>query len=872
MAIQDSDSVKGGLLAAWVTTIVRRAVWVAAAAILLTIAAFKYTADNLAIDTDTTNMIAADVPFRRQSDDFDRAFPQLDDLLVVVVDAGSSERAQDAAASIAERLRASAYVTNVYHPGAADFFRRNGLLYLDPETLARTLDRLAYAQPFLATLAREPTLNGLLQAIGEALEHAEEADRSDLAAMLARIAAVAEAVRDGRPGSLSWRALMTVAGAPQPGTRQFVIARPRLDYASLKPAAAAIDAVRGATAALGFGGQSGVRVRLTGPAALDQEELESAALGGKSAALLSLALVTILLAVGLRSFRLVLATVATLLIGLVWSAAFATVAIGHLNLISVAFAVLFVGLGVDFSIHFCLRYREALATEDNGKAALAAAAVGVGRPLTISAVFAAIGFYAFLPTDYLGFAELGLIAGTSMFIALFTNLTVLPALLALAPGRRLAALPVRDLWAAMALGLDRHGSAIRRAALALAVAAALALPWLRFDFNPLNLKDPGSESVATFQDLASAEDSGVYAINLLADDVAAAASVAERLAGLDTVSRAITLSSFVPEGQAEKLALIEDASLFLAPVLYPRAQREPPSAAERQAALDAFQARLARAAREDGPLARNAARLQAALTALPGAPAQAGAGLRELERRLTEFLPKQLEDIRLALGAEAVTLVDLPDSLRSRWVAADGRVRVQILPEGDVSANEAMRRFVDSVLRVDSRATGGPVIIAEASDAVLKAFVEATLLAFVAIAVLLAVLHRNVGLVLLALAPLLLAALLTLATSAALGLAFNFANVIVLPLLFGLGVSSAIHLLERWRHVADSRALMITSTPRAVLFSTLTTVASFGSLAISAHRGMASMGQLLTIAILFTLITTLLVLPSLMAWAGARSR
>ena len=155
--------------------------------------------------------------------------------------------------------------------------------------------------------------------------------------------------------------------------------------------------------------------------------------------------------------------------------------------------------------------------------------------------------------------------------------------------------------------------------------------------------------------------------------------------------------------------------------------------------------------------------------------------------------------------------------------------------------------------------------------ALVPAFRQATLTAFVAVTIVLLVLLRRVSDTALVLAPLVLAALLTGATSVVLGLPFNFANVIVLPLLFGLGVASGVHLVMRRRRTEDAAELLRTSTPRAVLYSALTTIASFGSLALSGHRGMTSMGQLLTIAIVYTLIGTLVVLPALMIWRDQRA-
>jgi hypothetical protein len=331
------------------------------------------------------------------------------------------------------------------------------------------------------------------------------------------------------------------------------------------------------------------------------------------------------------------------------------------------------------------------------------------------------------------------------------------------------------------------------------------------------------------------------------------------LAALDVVAKTRTLADFVPEAQAEKLEAVEEMSLFLAPLLS-TVPGSAPAPARLARAIEDFRGRTAGFV--DGPEATATAlrRLRAALAALGP---EAGT-VTELNRRLTQHLRPLFDDLGRALEARAISLDDLPRTIRRHWVGQDGRHRVQVYPRDDLGESMAMRRFANEVLAVAPGATGTAIIVSEASGIVVAAFLQATTLALVAIAGLLLGLYRRTAFVALTLAPLLLAALLTLAASALLGLDFNFANVIVLPLLLGLGVASSVHLVERRRQVASAAELMRTTTPRAVMFSTLTTLASFGSLAITAHRGMSSMGQLLTVAIVSTLICTLVVLPSLM--------
>ncbi len=856
----------------WVEAIRRWASWVVVVSLLATVGAGFYVARNVAINTDTEDMLSPDLPFQKYSREEDEAFPQLSGMLVVVIDGHTPDVADDAAVALAGRMRGlPAVFRNVFDPAADPFFRRNGLLYRSTDELYALSDRLAEAQPFLGALWRDPSLRGLFNmlrlAIDASLESGDEAPPVEIGRVLTAMAEALDAQREGRFSRLSWQQLMMDDGDDKGPYRRFVLVQPVLDYGSLQPASAAIDTVRRLADEIGLTPERGVRVRLTGSAAMAEDELRSVEEGMGLAAVVSLILVTVLLFWGFRSVRLAVATAVTLVVGLVWTAAFATLAIGRLNLISVAFAVLFIGLSVDFGIHFGLRYKEAVREGSGSGPALREAAASVGGALTLCAVAAAIGFLSFLPTAYLGLAELGIIAGAGMFIALFSNLTVLPALLALMPVR--AGDPNaadRDVANPLAGWPGAHPRAVLSAVLLLAVLAALLLPRARFDFDPLNLRDPETESVATYLDLIKDDADGPYSVTVLAKDVAEARMLSDKLGRLPEVRETRSIADYIPADQDAKLEIIQTMALFLAPALSPGNQEAPPSPTDNRKALaevlESLGALAAQAVDED--LKGDAGRLIRAIESLGGGAAT-DAAIADMQERLLSGLPVRLESLRQALAAEPVALDSLPGDLRGREIAADGRTRLEVYPRENLTDREALRRFADAVRGLAPNATGGPIIILEAGDAVVAAFREAGIIAVSCIAILLFVVLRNVRDVLFVFAPLVLATLLTVAASVLLKLPFNFANVIVLPLLFGLGVANGIHMVLRGRHEAGRREVFATSTPRAVVFSALTTVGSFGSIALSSHPGTASMGVLLTVAISLTLICTLVLLPALMA-------
>ncbi|UEM18416.1 MMPL family transporter [Skermanella mucosa] len=851
------------MLERWVTLVCR---WPAATVLLSLVlagAAGWYASTHLGINTSTTDMISPDVPFRQHTETYRKAFPFGDDQIVVVVDADGPERADAAALRLADLLRQR---TDVLHgvevPSADPYFDRYGLMFLKPEALQDLVTRLAGAQAALGLLSADPSLDGVAKMLDLVLGHADEGTPAELGRLLDSMAAATEQVAQGQPAHLSWTGLVAGDGLGRLGNRRFVLVRSVVDNSTLARGRPALDAVRAAIADLrGEEVGQGVTARVTGSVALRQTELDTVAAGATTASVLSFILVSLVLIVGIRSARMICAILVTLVIGLLWTSGLAALTVGQLNLISVTFAVMFFGLGDDFGGHLGLRYQEELVAGGTpARRGAERAAVAVGPALTLSTLCAAIGFVSFVPTDYRGLAEFGIISGMGMGVALFTSVTVLPALLTLlrpGPGTRSEA---RE-NIAFADWIDRNSRGVLAVGGLAFLAAAALVPQARLDANPLNLQDGTAEAVRTYRDLANSPDTSPYGVNILADDLDSANAAAERLRGLPGVGQVRTASSYIPAQQEEKLAAIGDLALILAPSLS-AAGAPPPGDPVR--ALERLRAILSQ--HTDLP---EASRFAEAVARLPAEPEAAAA----LDHALTGSLPALLD--RLARGLEAerpATLEDLPPSLLRRWIADDGRARIEVLPDRDISDGRAMADFAGPILAIEPAAVGAPVTVTEASRIILASFGEAVAVTLGAIVLLLIVVQRSATGIALILAPLIVASVYTLAASVLLGMPFNFANIIVIPLLFGLGVSSSIHMVLRGQDLLGERApgrrfgvdLLVTSTPRAVLLTALTTSTAFATLAVSSHQGLASMGILLAVAILATVVCALVLLPALM--------
>ena len=850
------------LLARLVERCVRRAGLVVLVGVLLGAGAVGLASQRLGISTDTDALFASSLPWRQHQIAFDRAFPQFGNQIVAVIDAQLPEEAEATAAGLASAMAAdTAHVRSVTRPDASPYFTANALLFLSKQELGPLLDRTIDAQPFLGQLVADPSARGLFAAlslIGMGVERGQ-ANLAGFAAPLRAFHATLASVLAGSPQPLSWQSLLGGSLTEKAGPYRFVLIQPKLDYSALEPGGAATAALREAASKLEFVAAGRAHVRITGSVPLADEEFATVAQGAVAGLVGSLILITIWLFLAVRSWRLIVPILLTLVLGLLLTTGFAALAVGTLNLISIAFAVLFVGIAVDFSIQFSVRFREMRIGQPDAGAALAETARRTGVQVLIASIATAAGFLAFVPTAFSGVAQLGLIAGVGMVFAFICTLTFLPAALALLRPRAEG----REVGLASLQPLDRAIERRRRPILAvfavLAVAGAVGVSFLQFDADPLHTKDPTTEAMVTLRDLMANPVTSPYSIDALAPNLADAIATAHRAAALPLVGEALTVDSLVPGDQPAKLALIADAANILNSTLANRTAPAPVTPADLRLATGGAAAGLTRAAAKlpaDAPLAQIAADLRA-LQAAPDATLVAA------NRALTRFLPAQLDQLRLVLAAQPVTLQSVPAAITRDWLLPDGRARVQITPKPAASGGPGLSTFVDEVSVAVPEAGGSAVTIIATARTIIAAFRNAAIGAILMIAVILFVFLRRPLDVSLVLAPLLLSALMTVVVCLALPLTLNFANIIALPLLLGVGVSFNIYFVMNWRAGEHSR--LASPTARAVIFSALTTGTAFGSLALSRHPGTASMGYLLLISLGCTLLATLIFVPALLA-------
>ncbi|MBW2314217.1 MAG: MMPL family transporter [Deltaproteobacteria bacterium] len=862
-------------LAPWVRGVQRHAQAATLACLGITLLCAGYAFQNLGVNSDNPRMMPKDMPTRIHFEAFEEVFPSFENVLVVVVDGETPEVARKAATTLADALRTRpTFFHDVHLPGAGDFFEQHGLLYQPLDDLELFSEQIVTIQPLLASLEREPSLANLvslieegLDATGGALDSPDEWGR-----VLDRFSDATVTVYSEYPLAISWEDL-TLEGTPVDAqTRYTLIVEPVLDFAAVFPAERPMLEVHRVTEELGLVAERGVQVRITGHPALNHEEMQGVILDIVTGTFLFLGLVLFVLYRALSSVRMVIAALITLVCGLLWTTAFAAFAVGDLSLASLTFAIFFVGLGVDFTIHLGMAYASAISRGITAEAAMEESIAAVGNSFLLCTLTTSMGFFVFIPTDNLAIAELGLISGSGMIINLFVTVTLFPALLAgwLRIEGKTAPPPRFRLDGGFRRGLAHHPRVVAGVAFSAFALAAVAATEVRFDDNILNIRDPETVSVQIFEELV--EESGErspWPINAIAADLDAAEEMAQELEALDVVSKAIHLRDYVPEDQEDKLDILADLGFLLDTPPGSLVYASPRTTEAQVAALRTFRDYLRSASPErDSSMGRSmrllADRLSEFLERVDADPAHAADALVKLESILLSGVPELFDRLRRATEVEEITLERLPESLKERMIAEDGRARVQIFPAEVLSTTEAFRGFADDVTAVVPTASGISVNVIALGRATRSSFRQAIALSLMLIVCSLFFLWRAVVPVVLVLTPLVMTAVGTIGVMAALDMPLNLMNVLVVPLLLGIGVDSGIHLVHRVQHpVLAQESLLETTTARAVFFSALTTAMSFGTLGFSSHRGMSGLGIALSIGMLMIVLCNLVVLPAL---------
>lgn len=859
------------MIVSWVQLVERYRIAIIIAFITLTIFSIFYIKDNLGVSTDTTDMLSEELAWRKLDIEYEKYFPQFSDNILIVIESNTPDQATDTAIKLHSALKENpVLISDIYYPNLLPYFRQSAFLFFDDEELQDLADQLATIQPFLGRLLQNKNLSGLFTMLTDALQYKEDGEDIELKPLLLEINSALE----NEKYNVSWQHLMSSDKATKPVYREFIVLQTLESEEELLPGADVIAHIRTIINSLNL--NDAVRVRLTGGTALSYEELKSVSEANIQAIVISFILVAIILMIGLGSIWLVTASLITLFFGLIATTAFAAATVGELNLISVAFAVLYIGLGIDFAIHLILRYREQVILSDENNNALKIAISYIYRSLILCAITTAIGFYSFIPTDYEGIAELGWIAGSGMFISIFFTLTLLPALLSLRPyqeDKNKPKKPEHHLITLLTTLPYKYSKQILIFTLIVLIAFVSQLYRISFDINTLNLQDPENESVQTYRDLLKDSDSSPWSSILLKENRREAIIAIRDIEQLNLVDNVVWYEDLLPEDQEDKLFIIDEINLFMGLLSTDDTNTEINNA-DRIAAIERLKLKLGSFSGhklDSNPeLDIEINKLIKHLTTLLNN--SDSRNLLSLEKQLLSNLDGRIHALNEALNAEQVELDDIPANVRDRWVSQK-HYKIEIFPREDLNDNAAMKRFVEQLQAYDNTVIGSPIINIEAGNAVITAFKSAFTYALIAIALLLLVLIKVKMDAAIILVSVLTGSVFTFCFMLIFNIPLNFANIIGLPLLLGIGVDSGIHIADRFRQEqGTNKNIFTTSSSRGVIVSSLTTICSIGNLAFSSHTGTASMGLLLTLGLASMMVSTMMILPAFLIWQDSLKR
>ena len=880
-----------------------------ASAVALALLGLGYTATSLDFITSRNAMAPADAPYMQAREQIRQDFRSVD-YLVVVVEPPTLDQGKQFVQALASRLRADKqHVSEVVHSLDTSSLDGKKLLYLSPDELHTLKRRLDDSQNLIYDLSEEPGLTPLLSSLNQEISRALVSHLTSGLLGSSPAAEPNDAATSTEPGqSLDITFLSDLFSQMEASLREpardaftspwggffldddkafdnggyliskdrrflFLLVDDRTTGGGFVKHAESLKAMRAHIAAVQRDFPD-VNAGVTGGDALSNDEMVAVQQDTVLATIIALIGVAVLFIVAFRQVARPLLAVAMLMIAMGWSLGWATLTVGHLNIFSVSFLPMLIGLGIDVGIHLLGRYGEERTRQHDFDAALQTAYVRTGPGVAVATVTTALAFYAVMLADFRGLSELGFIAGSGLLLCLLASFTVLPAMLAIYERQR----PVSaGIWAPTSAAPRRAwrpsaGLAVGGIAV-VTVVASLLTPLPIFDYNLLNLQAKNTGSVAWENRLSDGSGrSSWYALSV-ADSIDELRQKQARFEALSVVDRVDSVAKLVPKDQDLRLSLVRELAPYVADV---DGDWSSPTAIDLDAIgrlLQKIRFKLQRDTESWTPgkrpseTALSAARealvaLQARLERV--APETAEAALERFQTYLMADFADKLAFLQQNLSPAPITLVDTPEQLRQRFVSKDGRYLMQIFARDNIWEREGMTAFVGQLEKVDRDITGPPVIALHSIQQIQQGYIRGGLYALVVIVGMTMIVLGRLRATLLALAPLVLGGLWTLIGMRWLGVDFNMANLIIVPLFIGIAVDDGIHLAHRLLEEPESAESPLShSTGKAIVLTSLTTMVGFGSLLIARHNGIFSLGLLSTLAVGAALAATLVALPLL---------
>lgn len=850
--------------------------------------AVAYTVFNLEFNTSRNDLVGAEKKYHQIYLQFKKDFTVRDDL-VAVVESEDAEKNRQFVERLGHKLsKETNLFATVFFKGDLTMLGSKALQFVDEPTLAEMLKTLRAYRPFIGNFAQATNLNSLFQKVNNQFRAAgqsqqQNSETDSLISAMPALRRVVEQAEDSlrRLGVPPSPGITALFGASEQAEKEQYITfdHGRLYLVNTRTVREdqAMDGVKRLRELVGetLAEVPGINAGITGESVLEFDEMEQSQKDSMVATVVSLVLCALLFIVSYGETGRPLKATAALIIGLGYTMAFTTFTVGHLNILTVTFLPILIGLAIDFGVHLITRYEEELRRGQTQLVALERAMVNTGMGILTGCLTTAGAFFAMGFTDFKGIQEMGIITGGGMIVSLIPMLTFLPALMLRGSQNRIdqeyhphgsARARLERLW------LDRP-VAVTIVITVLSLLSVLPARKVYFDYNLLHMQSHGLPAVVLEQKLLESASKSLLYAAVVAKSKEEALQLESRLTNLPTVASVDAMAKYLIGDASGKLGLIGQIKEEVSSIRFPPMASDPANINELSRTLWSLHGYLglALAALEK----ENQPELKAQLGALRQAidsfrHAMLKADPRLAARKLAAFESSLFADLRETFGTIAgqdnTTPLDeasLPPNLRSRFIGRDGKHLLQVYPKGNVWERADQEAFVREVRTVAPEATGTPVQLYEYTTLLKDSYVQAAYYSLGAIVVLVFLHFRSIGSVILALIPVAVGSLWTLAAMGLFNIPFNPANIMTLPLVVGIGVTNGVHILNRFAEERNP-SILARSTGKAVIVSALNTIAGFGSLILAEHQGIRTLGIVMSIGVAMCMVAAVTFLPALL--------
>ena len=862
------------------------------------------TGQKLTFKTGRGDLVSKDLPYVKLYKDYRKHFKDLEGM-VIVAEGGTTTRMAQFSEKLASRLKSYPDLfSKVIYKFDTSYFRSRFLLYLDPEDLKSLQKKLEDHRDFIETVNASPGLNPLINQINNEIssgmvdslmadflgddendEEENKKDENDLKLLIKILEEMNGSLENNYHYQSPWQSLFN---SKEESLRDkgylvsknekllFILVVPNEDETSFTGYKDSVYFARDLIAEVKKDFPE-IEVGLTGEDVISTDEMITTQQDVELASKIALSGVSLLFIIAFRGIVKPLLAVLSLLVALAWSLGFTSLTVGHLNILSVVFTTILIGLGIDFGIHILERYKEERQSGADILPSLHNTLQGTGQGNFSGAITTAMAFGAMVLTDFIGIVELGWIAGWGILFCMVAMILLLPALVTLEEKWRKPNLPksTKKSVSSKISGLDKifnHYKLIIVVCSLLVLLASLSLRKNFFDYNLLNLQARGTEAVQYEMRILENAGRSAWSAAFLADSLEEVQQKEAKLKNLSTVENVESIAAMVPDNQIENAEFIKENLAPMFSEIFVEEENELFSLKALKKTLKRIRFKLqgregkedkvAQAAREIDQFFKKNEILE---------PELVKASLEGFSNKLFTDYRKLMEDLKLNTEPRFIEISGIPKSLRERYISDHGKFLITVFPSVDIWDIEKREKYLKDLRSVDFNVTGSAVHMFNSTRLMTEGYIKGGIYAMVAIVIYVFIVFRNVRTVLFILIPVFAGSIWTLGIMDLTGLKLNMANLVILPLILGIGVVNGIHITHRYREEKDKNQVVLSkSTGQAVILSSLTTMIGFGSMMVADHYGVYSLGLVLSLGVFCCLIASITFLPALLKLSTAK--